>query len=89
MIAGQTSEITLALQGSVTGTGSIYITSQPTKASVYLDGKYLGVYTPTTLSKIPAGTHTIRLTKYGYKALTQGVTVTAGTTTPVSVSLTP
>ena len=89
VIAGQTSEITLALQGSVTGTGSIYITSQPTKASVYLDGKYLGVYTPTTLSKIPAGTHTIRLTKYGYKALTQGVTVTAGTTTPVSVSLTP
>jgi hypothetical protein len=55
---------------------------------VYLDGKYLGVYTPTTISKVSAGTHTIRLTKSGYKDITQVVTVTAGTTSPVSAVFT-
>jgi uncharacterized caspase-like protein len=86
--AGQTSEIVLELPASVTATGSIYITSQPSKALVYLDGRYLGVYTPTTLTRVSAGTHSVRLTKYGYKDLTQSVTVTAGTTTTVSVQFT-
>jgi len=86
--AGQTSAVTLNLPAVATGTGSIYITSQPTKALVYLDGKYLGAYTPATLTRIAAGTHTLRVTKYGYKDVTQSVTVTAGTTTPVSVILT-
>jgi hypothetical protein len=86
--AGQTSTVTLNLPAVVSGTGSIYITSQPSKALVYLDGKYLGAYTPATLTKITAGTHTLRVTKYGYKDATQSVTVNAGVTTPVSVTLT-
>jgi hypothetical protein len=86
--AGQTSEIVMELSSPSTATGSIYITSQPSKALVYLDGKYLGVYTPATLTRISAGTHSLRLTKYGYKAISQSVTVNAGTTTPVSVQFT-
>ncbi|MCU0630630.1 MAG: PEGA domain-containing protein [Methanoregulaceae archaeon] len=86
--AGHTSEIVMELSSPATATGSIYITSQPSKALLYLDGKYLGVYTPTTLNRISAGTHSLRLTKYGYKSVSQSVTVTAGMTTPVSVQFT-
>jgi hypothetical protein len=82
--AGQTVAVVLNLPAIGTSTGSIYVTSQPSKALVYLDGKYLGVYSPTTISKVTAGTHTLRLTKYGYKDYTQSVTVSAGATTPVS-----
>ena len=86
--AGQTSGIVLNLPASSgTSTGSIYVTSQPSRALIYLDGKYLGVYSPTTISKITSGTHTIRLTKYGYKDLTRSVIVSGGTTTPVSAVL--
>ena len=86
--AGQTSGIVLNLPASTgTSTGSIYVTSQPSRALVYLDGKYLGVYTPATIRKLTSGTHDIRLTKYGYKDLTMSVTVTGGETTPVSTVL--
>ena len=86
--AGQTTGVVLNLPALGTTTGSIYVTSTPTRALVYLDGKYLGVYTPTTISKVSAGTHTIRLTKSGYKDITQVVAVTAGTTSPVSAVFT-
>ena len=87
VIAGQTASVSATLSVQPT-TGSIDVTSQPFRALVYLDGKYLGLYTPTTISKVTSGTHTLRLTKYGYNDLTQSVTVIAGTTTPVSVVLT-
>ena len=86
--AGQTVDVVLNLQATGTTTGSIYVTSLPSKALVYLDGKYLGVYSPTIINKVAAGTHTIRLTKYGYKDYTQSVMVSSGTTTTVSVTLT-
>jgi uncharacterized caspase-like protein len=85
--AGQTVDVVLNLPAIGTTTGSIYVTSQPSKALVYLDGKSLGVYSPITISKVTAGTHTLRLTKYGYKDYTQSVTVSAGITSPVSVVL--
>ena len=86
--AGQTTEVVLNLPVPGAATGSIYITSLPSRALIYLDGKYLGVYSPTTINKVTAGTHTLRLTRYGYKDYTSSITVTAGTTTPVSVVLT-
>ena len=86
--AGQTTDVVLNLRVSGAETGSIYVTSLPSRALIYLDGKYLGVYTPTTINKVTAGTHTLRLTKYGYKDYTRSITVVAGTTSPVSVVLT-
>ena len=86
--AGKTTEVVLNLPVPGAATGSIYITSLPSRALIYLDGKYLGVYSPTTINKVTAGTHTLRLTRYGYKDYTSSITVTAGTTTPVSVVLT-
>jgi hypothetical protein len=86
--AGQTASVSLSLTAQSQATGSIYVTTQPSKALVYLDSKYLGVYSPTTITRITTGTHTLRLTKYGYKDLTQDVSVSAGITTPVSVVLT-
>jgi len=86
--AGQTTDVVLNLRVSGAETGSIYVTSLPSRALIYLDGKYLGVYTPTTINKVTAGTHTLRLTKYGYKDYTRSIIVVAGTTSPVSVVLT-
>ena len=85
--AGQISDVVLTLPVPETATGSIYVTSQPSRALVYLDGKYQGLYTPATISKVTAGTHTVRVAKYGYKDRTQSVDVTAGTTSPVSLIL--
>ncbi len=68
--------------------GSISISSNPTGAAVYLDSEAKGVTTPTTLSDVPAGTHTIRLTKTGYQDWSQSVSVTSGQTTPVSATMT-
>ena len=69
-------------------TGSIYVTSDPSVASIYLDDNYEGT-TPKTISGVSAGSHTIKITKSGYKDHTETVTVTAGETTSVSAPLVP
>ena len=86
--AAQTTDVVLNLPVQGAATGSIYVTSLPSRALIYLDGNYLGVYTPTTINKVTAGTHTVRLTRYGYKDYTRSISVSAGTTTPVSAVLT-
>ncbi|MCA1917432.1 S8 family serine peptidase [Methanospirillum hungatei] len=68
--------------------GSISIGSNPTGASVYLDSEAKGVTTPTTLSNVATGTHTVRLSKSGYQDWSQSVSVTADQTTTVSATMT-
>ena len=69
-------------------TGSIYVTSDPSVASIYLDDNYEGT-TPKTISGVSAGSHTIKITKSGHEDHTETVTVTAGETTSVSAPLVP
>jgi ribosomal protein S27E len=57
-------------------TGSIYATSTPSGAKVYLDGTYKGT-SPITISDVPVGTHTVKYTKTGYKDCEKTVTVYA------------
>ena len=47
-------------------TGSITITSTPTRAGVSVDGKWRG-RTPLTLDKLAFGSHTIRIIQDGYR----------------------
>ena len=71
---------------TLTGYGSISISSSPSGASVYLDGYYKGV-TPLFLSKVIEGSHTIKLVKFGYAELTKTIYVSPGKTTFVSETL--
>ena len=67
-------------------TGSISVSSSPSGASVYLNGLYKGV-TPITLTDVPIGTYSIKLTKSGYGDVTKTISVSAGKTTYVSETL--
>jgi len=69
-------------------TGSILVTSSPTGALVYLDGSYTGQSTDCTLSNVSSGTHTVSLVREGYEDEQRSVSVTAGQTATVSVTLT-
>ena len=71
---------------TLTGYGSLSISSTPSAASVYLDGNYKGK-TPLSISKVAKGTHSIKLTKSGYVDVTKTVPVSAGETTYVSETL--
>lgn len=70
------------------GDGTLDVSSTPSGAAIYVDDVYKGV---TTLKDIPVapGGHTVRLTKEGYIEQSKPVTVTAGKTVPVSVTLVP
>lgn len=67
-------------------TGSLYVESSPRGASIYLDGNYEGE-TPKRIDFIPVGSHTVRLSKDGYKDHVQQVWIEANRVTTVSVSL--
>jgi len=69
-------------------TGSLYITSSPSGASVYVDGSNLGT-TPTTLSDLTTGSHSVRLTKFGYNDFSTTTTVYVGSSTNVNANLNP
>ena len=58
--------------------GSIYVSSSPPGASVYLDGTYTKRVTPTTITSVTAGSHTVRCAKIGYPFQSQTVTVYNG-----------
>jgi hypothetical protein len=68
------------------GVGSIIVTSSPSGANVYLDGKSSGT-TPLTITNVNPGTHTILLTMQGYSDTSKTVEVTAGSQNQVSVDL--
>jgi hypothetical protein len=65
---------------------SIYVTSSPSGASVYLDGSYKGK-TPKTITGVSAGSHTIKLSKSGYKDYTRTRSVKAGKRTIINANL--
>ena len=66
--------------------GSLSISSTPSGAEIYLDGDFKGT-TPMTISDVPVGSHTIELTKEGYKNYSKDIIISAGKMTNVSVIL--
>lgn len=67
-------------------TGSIYATSTPTNADIYIDSVYKGL-TPVLVNNILVGSHTITASKLGYNSESKLVNVTNGATTNVSFTL--
>lgn len=68
-------------------TGSIYVTSSPSGAMIYLDDEYRGVATPHTLTGVSPGEHTITLRLDGYSDGISKVTVNAGETAQLTIGL--
>ena len=73
--------------GGIT-TGSIQVNSTPTGAQVFLDGSDTGELTNCTLTDVSPGSHTVMLVMEGYEDEQTSVSVTAGQTATVSVTLT-
>ncbi len=69
-------------------TGSIRVTSSPSSALVKIDGVSVG-YTTHEQSDLTPGLHTVQISKSGYQTDTRQVSVVAGSTTTVSVTLVP
>jgi tRNA A-37 threonylcarbamoyl transferase component Bud32 len=67
--------------------GSLYITSEPKGATVYLDNNKIGT-TDIIIGSIPAGSHSITLELAGYQKVEGTVTVSSGLTTSFSQKLT-
>jgi len=72
---------------SPTTYGSIYIESTPSGASVFLDDSNTGEVTPTTLTDVETGYHTVKLVKEDYLDWTQTVYVCTDETTEIEATL--
>ncbi|HOD86015.1 MAG TPA: PEGA domain-containing protein [Methanoculleus sp.] len=85
--SGQQSSIQFTLT-PIEQYGSIKVTSSPSGAYVYMDGKYRG-QTPLTLTSVSAGKHTIELDLAGYYDWTSTLSVSPGVTSSISAHLSP
>ena len=68
---------TLPVHENLTGYGSLDVSTKPSGARIYLDDVYKGE-TPLSISKVVAGDHSIKLTKFGYADVTKMIRVPAG-----------
>ncbi len=68
------------------GRGDIYIKSNPTGASVHVDGRSIGKTTPATIRDIDSGEHLVKAVKGDYVG-SKVVNVQANTTTEASITL--
>jgi YVTN family beta-propeller protein len=73
----------------VADVGSVQVSSSPTGATVWLDGQNTGNNTNCTISDVPTGLHTLKLTKTDYWDWQDTVTVTLGGTSARDATLTP
>ncbi len=67
-------------------TGSIYVISLPTGASIYVDGAYYGP-APQLASGLSPGYHQVRISLSGFQDWTGNVMVSSGETTRISQTL--
>jgi len=69
------------------GRGSVYVTTLPPGATVWMDGNYMGE-TPLYLDGLDGGRHFITLTHSGWQPQSTAIDVTVGRVTTVSAVLT-
>jgi hypothetical protein len=78
--------VTCVLLLAAVPTGSLYVTTLPSGADVWVDGAYVG-RSPLVVGALIAGRHAVGLTKSGWSPLQLDVTVEAGQTTLSSTRL--
>jgi parallel beta-helix repeat protein len=81
---GETAVIHLGL---TTLTGSLAVTSAPDGAAIFIDGAETGEVTNATLDGIAVGTHTVTVTKEGYRDATAEVTIAYNETATLHLDL--
>jgi hypothetical protein len=73
--------VSILLAGCITGQpadkGTLQLTSSPTGAEIYLDNQYRGS-TPSTITGVEPGNHTLEFRSKGYKSWKSVVTVPSG-----------
>src|SRR5512132_3062500 len=69
--------------------GKLKLRVTPHQAYVFVDGHAVSEATKSRNLKLSAGTHKVELVNYGYTSETREVTITAGESTELEVSLTP
>ncbi|MEW5826281.1 MAG: PKD domain-containing protein [Candidatus Bipolaricaulota bacterium] len=79
--------VPLTIAPATPTTGTLRVLSSPTGATVRLDGTSLGT-TNLERSGVTPGLHTVEISRSGYQTETRQVTIVAGTTTTVQVTLT-
>lgn len=84
---GDTSQVSVSMTPLSPTSGSIYATSVPQGALVYVDGAYYGP-SPQLASGLAPGYHQVRLTLSGFQDWVGQVMVSSGKTTQVSQTLT-
>ena len=62
------------VRSSATGTGRLFITSEPTEATVFVDGRQVGT-SGSLISDVPSGERKVRLSFPDYDDLTETVTI--------------
>jgi hypothetical protein len=74
-------------RAAASGHGSIYVTTLPPGATVWMDGAYMGA-TPLFVDGLDNGRHYITLTRSGWQPQSTAADVTTGRVTTVSAVLT-
>ena len=83
---GLNTQVYASLSPTQPETGSIYVTSLPTGASVYVDGTYYGP-APQLASGLSPGYHQVRISLSGFQDWVGSVNVQSGVTTRISQTL--
>lgn len=78
----------MLLAAGVLPFGGLYISSLPSGADVWVDGKYIG-RTPLLLDGLREGKHAVTITKSGWKVEEVDQNVTPGVTTSAAIQLQP
>ena len=84
--AGRNTQVYASLSPLQPATGSIYVTSVPSGASVYVDGTYYGP-APQLASGLSPGYHQVRISLSGFQDWTGSVNVQSDATTRISQTL--
>ena len=79
-------DMTLEYVESKPGTGFLAISSEPSEADVYVDGKHYGK-TTTVVTDLAEGNHTLKLEKQGYLTVTKNIVITKGETFKLNETL--
>jgi serine/threonine protein kinase len=87
--SGYTYQFEVDLKKAETGTGEVFVKSEPSGAEVTVDGESLEDPTPVTAGSLTPGEHAFRVDKEGYLEAERTVTLEDGDETELNVQLKP
>lgn len=86
--ANQNTPVSITLTPNPAQAGSLNVQTSPAGADIYVDGQYRG-YSPSVVSGLTPGTHSLRLQLSGYDEYTGTVTIYSNQRTQFSWAFTP